>query len=164
MPGSIKTRTQFDTKYNSSGAGSFPDNNVQAIIESIMREFAEEIKLSTVFNLDDVALQTVDVSSSTITFNMNSQYQRQFKGSATIAGNKTIAFSNTSAMVRGFFRFTCQATYTLTFPAGTGILDWDGNFASSLVWTCPTTGVYEAEFTYDGTNINVKISGCFIYP
>lgn len=44
------TQAQFDSTYNDAAGGSFPDNTVRAITEAIVRQFAEDIKDSVIWN------------------------------------------------------------------------------------------------------------------
>lgn len=43
------TETLYDATYNEVGSGSFPDNNVRAITEAIIRQFGQDLKDSFVF-------------------------------------------------------------------------------------------------------------------
>ena len=49
---SVLTKSQFDTLYNSAGAGTFLDNSTQSIVEASMRAFAKDIE-DSFFNLND---------------------------------------------------------------------------------------------------------------
>lgn len=113
---------------------------------------------SNAYNLD---LNNASIAGSTITLDLNGQYQRMFVGSGTFATGKTMAVANASnARVFDFhFEVTAAPAATLTLP--TGWLMNDANF-SSHVWTPPTTGKYEMTATYDGNYWKVKIGGPFL--
>lgn len=112
---------------------------------------------SSAYNLD---LNNASIASSTITLDMNGQYQRMFIGSGTFATGKTMAVTNASnARVFDFHFEVTSTSATMTLP--TGWLMSDANFASH-VWTPPATGKYEMTATYDGNFWKVKIAGPFL--
>jgi hypothetical protein len=102
---------------------------------------------------------TPSTGGGTITLDLNSQKQRILVGSASFAGSKTIALSNTTnALVFNFHFEVTNVAATLVCPASFLMSDanWNGG---TDTWTPPSTGKYEMGGVWDGTNWKVKIVG-----
>lgn len=108
--------------------------------------------------LDSVIVST---AGGTITLDMNSQAQRMFKGSASIAAVKTWALSNDLiAIFIPSVKFTMTTTDDQTFPSNFKMVSFDANWNDSTKkWTPPDVGTYEMSATFDGTNWLMKIQG-----
>lgn len=101
---------------------------------------------------------TAGTGGATITFNLNTQKQRSFVATPSIATPKTLALSNeTVGMFFNFFIEITNVAAVLTVPA-----DWSmfANF-DGTDWTPPATGIYEFGGSFDDTNNiwYVKVSG-----
>ena len=144
---SQKTATQFNTIYNSSGSGSFPDNNAQAIVESIMRQFAEDIK-DSFFNLLDGAFGIP--TAIVYTADLNDITQAGFYYADTAASNKADAQNgyvissvrSTSYQMQMYFTYSTNMVYVRTKNAGT----WSAwiNIAGGDVLATVLTGLSTA--------------------
>jgi len=109
-----------------------------------------------------VDLNNASTAGSTITLDLNNQYQRMFVGSNTFATGKTMAITNTTNNRVFDFHFEITSTSaTLTLPTGWLMSDANWNNGSHL-WTPPATGKYEMSVTYDGNYYKCKIAGPFL--
>lgn len=104
-----------------------------------------------------IDLATPSTTGGTITFDMNSQNQRMFVGSASFSTPKIFAMSNTTN-AKGFV-----ASVNVTNVAAVITMPGDWFMASSdfdgTAWTPPTTGIYEFGGRWYGTFWSVSVVG-----
>jgi len=109
---------------------------------------------------DTIDLLSVSTSAATITLNLANKIQRIFKLAGTISGAKAIALSNDTLglAIKIFFTIDNLAA-VFTFPAAfkmkTSDPRWDNG---AKTFTPVTTGAYEGEAVFDGTNWNLTLN------
>lgn len=103
---------------------------------------------------------TPSTTGATITLDMNSQFQRMFVGSASFAGAKAIALSNTTnALVLNLVLTLTNVAAVLTFPSTFTMQSVDSRWNDGAKTFTPSgVGKHEFSATWDGTDWNMKVT------
>jgi hypothetical protein len=105
---------------------------------------------------------SLDVSGSTVTINMADLPERVHVGNGNIGSDKEFVFSNASNLVRETTFITVSgSTRNITLPANvlTDVSRWTWSKPSTQFIWAADPGTYRLQWTSDGTNIHLDISG-----
>jgi hypothetical protein len=126
--------------------------NFNRITSEIRKRRIKSIIAAVMVVVDPLDSVLADTSGSTITLDLNSKVERVFR-LATIATNKTIALSNSSAGLVFLIRLNCTGTISLTFPstfrAQVAETRWN-NTTKILTLAGATATPFEISCTWDG--------------
>lgn len=106
----------------------------------------------------------VDTTGAVITLDMLNLGSLAFKGSAVIAGNKSVVISNDTASEElKNFRFQVDAAgREFTFEADVKMQDWDGNWTDATKkWISPAAGLFDLVANHINNVWTVRIFGPF---
>lgn len=132
-----------------SSGGDTPQIDISANYDALWA--AAIVAAVAPYKLDSVSAST---SSGTITLDMNSQAQRIFVGSASFAGPKTVALSNTTnSLVFSVFLNLSNLAAVLTFPSSFTMQSGEGRWSDGAhTFTATATGVHEFSAVFNGTD------------
>lgn len=133
----------------------------QTMDEAVIIRNGQAFRAPVVINpLQRVSL---DVSVSNPIMNMSGYPERIFVGSAPIAADKELSFSNDSAIIRATTLLEISGTRNITVPANviTDVSRWSWTKpATKFIWAAEQ-GKYRLVWTYDGANMFLDIYGLY---
>ena len=110
---------------------------------------------------DPLIIKPVLTAPAILDLDFGKTKERAFKGDATIAGGKTVQFSNQlNAITMKFFRFELVAPGPWVFVMPANVKSDDGGFVAPN-WTFFTPGVFEMFGNYDQITWNLSLRGPF---
>ncbi len=157
--------TTFEGVFNNPTTGLYKNNTTKDISAEDLRALPTAIKESYLNRLDDLPFVSAAPSTAggTITLDFTNANRGVFKGSASFATAKVIAFAQASRALSFDFIFTITnaAAGTLEFPATVEMSDARFN-DSTQIWEADAVGKYKAHGEWDGTNWTVTITGPYV--
>lgn len=112
----------------------------------------------------DAAAIQVDTTGSVITLDMLNRVRLAFKGSAVIAGNKSVVITNDtpSEEVKNFRFQTDAAGREFIFESDVKMQNWDGNWTDATKkWISPAAGLFDLAANHINNVWTVRIFGPF---